>query len=98
MFRKVFAWVLVVVFLMAGFMCFRPNNLLHAHSRTRWEEGMDRTRRYPGRRRRRRRRQVQQEERMEQAPVPGDEDEVSGGSSCAAAPTAGAEGSISAST
>lgn len=33
MFRKVFAWVLIVVFLMADFMCFRPNNLLHAHSR-----------------------------------------------------------------
>jgi hypothetical protein len=70
--------------------------------RSRWEEeGMDRSRRYPGRhpRRRRRRQQVQQEERTEQA-VPGDDDgdEVRGGGSCAANPTAGVEGSTSTST
>ncbi|CAN6179080.1 unnamed protein product [Urochloa humidicola] len=69
MFRKVFAWMLITVFLMAGFMCScfpRPTNLRHAGSRSRWEEA--RTcphRRYPGRRRRRRRRQAQQEEHVE---------------------------------
>ncbi|CAL5037151.1 unnamed protein product [Urochloa decumbens] len=83
MFRKVFAWVLIAVFLMAGFMCscFLRPNLLHADSRSRWEEeGTGRRRRYPGRRRRRR-----LEERVEQAVVSGsgDEDEVRGGASCA---------------
>ncbi|KAG0513135.1 hypothetical protein BDA96_10G075400 [Sorghum bicolor] len=56
MYRKVVALVLVAIFLMAislmaGFMCF-PNNLLHAHYRSSYDEGMGRRRRrYPGRRR-----------------------------------------------
>ncbi|KAJ1258285.1 hypothetical protein BS78_10G063700 [Paspalum vaginatum] len=56
--RKVFAWLLIVVFLTARFRC-APNLLRHAHYSSSWledwEEGMAmmgrRRRRYPGRRR-----------------------------------------------